>query len=148
MNIAVIGLGKLGLPTAACLAEAFKDVDDAHIYGVDSVSACVDRLNNGECPVDEPGLSELLAQKVVQARLTFTTDGGAAVRHGEVIFIAVGTPPRPDGSADLSFVREVAREMTVKAGQKCTAIRRVIVPAPQIDAVEAYLPVVEIVETT
>jgi UDPglucose 6-dehydrogenase len=106
MHIAVIGSGYVGLVTGACFAE----------FGVDVTCVDVDadkirRLTNGESPIYEPGLEHLINKNVQAGRLRFTTDIESASRQALVIFIAVGTPPLPDGSADLTFVEEVARTL-------------------------------------
>jgi UDPglucose 6-dehydrogenase len=106
MHIAVIGSGYVGLVTGACFAE----------FGVDVTCVDVDadkirRLTNGESPIYEPGLEQLINKNVQAGRLRFTTDVEAASKQALVIFIAVGTPPLPDGSADLTFVDEVARTL-------------------------------------
>lgn len=104
MQIAVIGSGYVGLVTGACFAE----------FGVDVTCVDVDvqkiaRLSAGHLPIYEPGLDQLVAKNTQAGRLRFTTDLRAAVEQSLVIFLAVGTPPREDGSADLSYVEEVAR---------------------------------------
>ncbi|HEX3231834.1 MAG TPA: UDP-glucose/GDP-mannose dehydrogenase family protein [Pyrinomonadaceae bacterium] len=106
MHIAVIGSGYVGLVTGACFAE----------FGVDVTCVDVDadkirRLTNGESPIYEPGLEQLINKNVQAGRLRFTTDVESASRQALVIFIAVGTPPLPDGSADLTFVEDVARTL-------------------------------------
>ena len=106
MHIAVIGSGYVGLVTGACFAE----------FGVDVICVDVDtekiaRLSNGESPIYEPGLDQILQKNLQAGRLRFTTDIAAAVKQSLVIFIAVGTPPKSDGSADLSFVESVARQI-------------------------------------
>jgi UDPglucose 6-dehydrogenase len=103
MHIAVVGSGYVGLVTGACFAE----------FGVDVICVDIDaekiaRLNKGESPIYEPGLDQLLQKNLQAGRLRFTTDIAAAVKQSLVIFIAVGTPPKPDGSADLSYVESVA----------------------------------------
>ncbi|HEY9405492.1 MAG TPA: UDP-glucose/GDP-mannose dehydrogenase family protein [Pyrinomonadaceae bacterium] len=106
MQIAVIGTGYVGLVTGACFAE----------FGVDVVCVDIDahkieRLNQGQMPIYEPGLDQLVAKNAQAGRLTFTTDLKTAVEHSLVIFLAVGTPPREDGSADLSHVEAAARSV-------------------------------------
>jgi UDPglucose 6-dehydrogenase len=106
MHIAVIGSGYVGLVTGACFAE----------FGVDVTCIDVDedkiaRLKRGESPIYEPGLEQLIEKNLQAGRLRFTTDLAAAVKQSLVIFVAVGTPPKPDGSADLTFVDEVARAL-------------------------------------
>ena len=104
MKIAVVGTGYVGLVAGACLAETGNDVICADID-----TGKVDRLKRGEIPIYEPGLEPLVQRNLEQRRLTFTTDVAQAVREAYVVFIAVGTPPDEDGSADLQHVLAVAR---------------------------------------
>ncbi|MDT8340741.1 MAG: UDP-glucose/GDP-mannose dehydrogenase family protein [Longimicrobiales bacterium] len=106
MNIAVIGTGYVGLVAGACLAETGNDV-----ICVDIDESKIVRLSRGEVPIFEPGLEPLVARNLEAGRLTFTTDVADAVRCSYVIFVAVGTPPDEDGSADLQHVLAVAREI-------------------------------------
>jgi UDPglucose 6-dehydrogenase len=104
MKVTVFGAGYVGLVSAACLSDMGNsvlctDVDDARVA----------RLQAGEVPIHEPGLAELLRRNVAAGRLRFTTDAAQAVAHGTIVFIAVGTPPAEDGSADVGHVLEVAR---------------------------------------
>jgi UDPglucose 6-dehydrogenase len=103
MNICVVGSGYVGLVTGACLADF-----GMHVTGVDKDSGKVDALLRGEIPIYEPGLDAVVRRNRDAGRLSFTTDLGPAIEAAEAIFIAVGTPPLPDGSADLSFLRDVA----------------------------------------
>jgi len=103
LKIAVVGTGYVGLVVGACLAE-----NGNAVVCVDSDASKVERLRRGEIPIYEPGLNEMVPRNVAEERLRFTTDLAAAVRHSEVIFIAVGTPQDEDGSADLSHVLAVA----------------------------------------
>ena len=103
MRVGVIGGGYVGLVTAACLAETGNDVVCADID-----AGKIERLRRNEMPIFEPGLEELVRHNQAQGRLRFTTDVPDAIRHGRVVFIAVGTPPREDGSADLQHVLAVA----------------------------------------
>ncbi|MDB4948740.1 MAG: UDP-glucose 6-dehydrogenase [Gemmatimonadetes bacterium] len=103
MRIAVVGTGYVGLVAGACLAETGNDVACADIDAVK-----IGRLNAGEIPIYEPGLEPLVERNLREGRLSFTTDVAAAVREAEVVFIAVGTPPGEDGSADLQHVLAVA----------------------------------------
>ncbi|MDC8448392.1 MAG: UDP-glucose/GDP-mannose dehydrogenase family protein [Nitrospira sp.] len=111
MHISVIGSGYVGLVTGACFAEF-----GVNVTCMDSDSRRIEKLEKGEVPFYEPGLAELVAKGLKAGRLSFTTDIAKAVDKALVIFIAVGTPPRGDGSADLSYVEEVgkgiARHMT------------------------------------
>jgi UDPglucose 6-dehydrogenase len=103
MRIAVVGTGYVGLVAGACLAETGNDV-----VCCDIDERKIARLNAGEVPIYEPGLEPLVERNLAEGRLAFTTDVGTAVAAAEVIFIAVGTPPGEDGSADLQHVLAVA----------------------------------------
>jgi UDPglucose 6-dehydrogenase len=103
MRVAIVGTGYVGLVAGACLAESGNDVVCADID-----ARKIERLNQGEIPIYEPGLEPLVERNLREGRLSFTTDVGGAVRASEVIFIAVGTPPGEDGSADLQHVLAVA----------------------------------------
>jgi UDPglucose 6-dehydrogenase len=103
MKIAVVGTGYVGLVAGACLAETGNDVTC-----VDSIKEKVDALSKGHVPIHEPGLDPLVQRNLEEGRLQFTTDIVEAVQNAEVIFIAVGTPEREDGSADLQHVLAVA----------------------------------------
>ena len=109
MQISVIGTGYVGLVTGACFAEF-----GVNVLCMDNDDKRIARLEKGEVPFYEPGLTELVAKGISHGRLNFTAELTRAVDHGEVIFIAVGTPPRKDGSADLSFVEEVGRGIAGK----------------------------------
>ena len=106
MKIAVVGTGYVGLTTGACLAETGNDVICADI-----VKEKVEALRRGEIPFYEPGLAALVRQNFAEGRLSFTTDVAGAVRASYIIFIAVGTPPGEDGSADLSAVVAAATDI-------------------------------------
>src|SRR5919205_673683 len=103
MHIAVIGTGYVGLVTGACFAEFGVDVTC-----VDVDEDKIDRLLKGVMPIYEPGLEQLVLKNTQAGRLRFTTDVRQAVEQALVIFLAVGTPPKPDGSPDLSFVEQAA----------------------------------------
>ncbi|HEY4147055.1 UDP-glucose/GDP-mannose dehydrogenase family protein [Pinirhizobacter sp.] len=111
MRITVIGSGYVGLVTGACLAEVGNDV-----LCLDIDQAKIDMINAGGIPIHEPGLDQLVARNMAGGRLAFTSDPARASSHGRVQFIAVGTPPDEDGSADLKYViaaaRNIARHMT------------------------------------
>ncbi|NLP62379.1 UDP-glucose dehydrogenase family protein [Paraburkholderia sacchari] len=106
MKITIIGTGYVGLVTGACLAEIGHDV-----FCLDVDPRKIDILNGGGVPIHEPGLLELIERNRKARRITFSTDVAASVAHGEVQFIAVGTPPDEDGSADLQYVLEAARSI-------------------------------------
>ena len=103
MRVTVIGSGYVGLVAGACLAETGNDVVCA-----DHDPRKIDRLRAGVLPIYEPGLEPLVKRNAAEGRLHFTTDLPAAVQHGDIVFIAVGTPPGEDGSADLQHVLAVA----------------------------------------
>ncbi|MDE2796130.1 MAG: UDP-glucose/GDP-mannose dehydrogenase family protein [Gemmatimonadota bacterium] len=106
MKIAVLGSGYVGLTTGACLAETGNDV-----ICVDILEERVELLKRGEVPFFEPGLAALVSRNLDEGRLSFTTDVSGAVRASRIIFIAVGTPPGDDGSADLQYVLAAARDI-------------------------------------
>src|SRR5918993_4830208 len=106
MHIAVIGTGYVGLVTGACFAEF-----GVNVTCVDVDEEKIDQLTAGKIPIYEPGLDQLVARNVQAGRLHFTTDIRLAVEQALVIFLAVGTPPREDGSADLRFIEEAARSV-------------------------------------
>ncbi|BAX60160.1 UDP-glucose dehydrogenase family protein [Burkholderia stabilis] len=106
MKITIIGTGYVGLVTGSCLAEIGHDV-----FCLDVDPRKIDILNNGGMPIHEPGLLDIIARNRAAGRLRFSTDVEASVAHGEIQFIAVGTPPDEDGSADLQYVLEAARNI-------------------------------------
>ncbi|MCM2342307.1 UDP-glucose/GDP-mannose dehydrogenase family protein [Rhodoferax sp.] len=111
MNITIIGTGYVGLVTGACLADLGNNV-----FCLDVDQAKIDLLNHGGIPIYEPGLKEIIERNIDAGRLTFSTDIPASVAFAAVQFIAVGTPPDEDGSADLQYVlaaaRNIGRHMT------------------------------------
>jgi len=106
MNIAVVGTGYVGLVTGTCFAETGN-----HVICVDIDAAKVERMKNGEVPIFEPGLELLFERNTKQKRLYFTTDLNDAVQQSEIIFLALPTPPGEDGSADLSYILNVADKL-------------------------------------
>ena len=106
MKITIIGTGYVGLVTGACLAELGNDV-----FCLDLDKNKIDILNSGGIPIHEPGLSEVVARNRAAGRIKFSTDIAASVAHGDIQFIAVGTPPDEDGSADLQYVLAAARNI-------------------------------------
>ena len=106
MKITIVGSGYVGLVTGTCFSELGNEVICA-----DSDSAKVDLLKKGGVPIYEPGLDELIKKNVKSGRLTFTTDIKKAVSGSEVVFICVGTPPRDDGSADLTGIEKVSKDI-------------------------------------
>ena len=106
MKLSIVGTGYVGLVTGACFAEV-----GHHVTCVDNDAAKVKLLQSGGIPIYEPGLEELVKKNVAAGRLTFTNSTAEGVQKSDVIFIAVPTPPQPDGSVDLSFIEKVARDI-------------------------------------
>ena len=106
MKLTLIGTGYVGLVTGACFAEV-----GHHVVCVDNDAAKIKLLQSGGIPIYEPGLEELVKKNVAAGRLTFTSSTAEGVQKSDVIFIAVPTPPQPDGSVDLSFIERVARDI-------------------------------------
>ena len=123
MNITVVGTGYVGLVVGACLAETGNDV---HCADVDQKK--IDGLKKNVLPIYEPGLEDLVERNQTQGRLAFTTDVAAAVARADVIFIAVGTPPDEDGSADLRHVLAVADTIGRHATKEVVIVTKSTVP--------------------
>ena len=134
MNVTVIGSGYVGLVVGACLAETGNRVICADVDG-----AKIEALNRGQVPIYEPGLDRLIERNIAEQRLQFTTDVGAAVRHGRVIFIAVGTPPGEDGSADLHHVLNVAETIGRNISDGAVVITKSTVPVGTASKVRAEI---------
>ncbi|MAB83259.1 MAG: UDP-glucose 6-dehydrogenase [Phycisphaerae bacterium] len=122
MHLTIVGSGYVGLVTGTCLANTGNDVTC-----LDLDTARVDRLKQGECPIYEPGLTELMTRNVAAGRLRFTADQDEAYRDAEVIFICVGTPTRPDGSSDTSAVEQVAKDIARALGDGLPAEHPLVV---------------------
>src|SRR5438128_11664762 len=134
MNVAVVGTGYVGLVVGACLAEtgnqvACADVDEAKIAA----------LRQSLMPIHEPGLEPLVSHNQRQGRLRFTTDVAEAVRASDIVFIAVGTPPDEDGSADLQHVLAVARTIGQNMDRPKTVITKSTVPVGTAERVRAEI---------
>ncbi len=130
MRITLFGTGYVGLVTGTCLAEVGNDV-----ICVDIDAGKVAALDRGEVPIFEPGLAELVKSNRDTGRLRFTTDASQAIDHGELLFIAVGTPPDEDGSADLSHVLTVARTIGRHIERRCVVVNKSTVPVGTADLV-------------
>ncbi|MBX3591002.1 MAG: UDP-glucose/GDP-mannose dehydrogenase family protein [Burkholderiaceae bacterium] len=130
MRLTVFGAGYVGLVTAACFAEMGN-----HVACVDVDADRVARLNRGEVPIHEPGLAPLLERGLAQKRIRFGTDAADALGGAEVVFIAVGTPPSEDGSADLSHVLAVARTIGSLMSARCVVVDKSTVPVGTADKV-------------
>jgi UDPglucose 6-dehydrogenase len=132
MHVAIIGSGYVGLVAGACLAETGNDVTC-----VDVDADKIARLQRNEIPIYEPGLEPMVKRNQEEGRLTFTTDIGTAVRNARVIFIAVGTPPGEDGSADLTHVLTVAREVGRHMNDPKIVVTKSTVPVGTAEKVRA-----------
>ena len=134
MHVAVIGSGYVGLVAGACLAETGNDVTC-----VDVDAEKIARLQRNEIPIYEPGLEPMVKRNQDEGRLTFTTDLGAAVRSSRVIFIAVGTPPGEDGSADLKHVLAVAHAVGRNMNEPKIVVTKSTVPVGTAEKVRAAI---------
>ena len=134
MKITVIGAGYVGLVSGACLAEMGN-----HVVCLDVDPRKIDMLNNGGIPIHEPGLDKVVERNAASGRLQFTTDVGVAVAHGTLQFIAVGTPPDEDGSADLQYVLAAARNIGRLMTDYKLVIDKSTVPVGTADKVKAAI---------
>ncbi|MEW6745968.1 MAG: UDP-glucose/GDP-mannose dehydrogenase family protein [Planctomycetota bacterium] len=134
MRVCVIGTGYVGLVAATCFAESGNTV-----IAVDVDKEKINKLRRGEIPIYEPGLEELVRKNVDNERLSFSTDTAEAVRASEIIFIAVGTPPGEDGSADLKHVLAAAREIGRAANGPKVVVNKSTVPVGTARKVAAVL---------
>ena len=132
MRVTIFGTGYVGLVTGTCLAEVGNDV-----VCVDVDADKIARLERGEIPIYEPGLEPLVRANRASGHLKFTTDAAAAIAHAQIVFIAVGTPPDEDGSADLSHVLTVARTIGQTLSRYVVVVNKSTVPVGTADAVRA-----------
>ena len=123
MNIAIVGTGYVGLVSGTCFADT-----GATVTCVDVDAAKIERLENGEIPIYEPGLDELVKKNVAAGRLKFTTDLAPVLDDVEIVFSAVGTPPDEDGSADLKYVLQVARTIGQHLNHYVVVVTKSTVP--------------------
>jgi UDPglucose 6-dehydrogenase len=130
MKVTIFGTGYVGLVTGACLAEMGN-----HVVCVDIDNAKVEGLKNGVIPIYEPGLEPIVTNNYAAGLLDFTTDPASAIAHGEIIFIAVGTPPDEDGSADLKYVLSVARTIGEHLDRYAVIVNKSTVPVGTADKV-------------
>jgi UDPglucose 6-dehydrogenase len=134
MKVTIFGTGYVGLVTGTCLAEMGN-----HVLCVDVDADKIARLERGEIPIYEPGLEPLVKRNYEAGRLAFSTDAKAAVAHGDTIFIAVGTPPDEDGSADLKYVLAVARSIGENLTGYAVVVDKSTVPVGTADRVRAEI---------
>jgi len=130
MKVTIIGTGYVGLVTGACLAEMGN-----HVVCVDVDERKIRILNEGSIPIHEPGLERLVARNAGVGRLQFTTDVAAAIHHGTLLLIGVGTPPEEDGSADLQHVLSAARSIGANMTDYKVVVDKSTVPVGTADAV-------------
>jgi UDPglucose 6-dehydrogenase len=136
MRVTIFGTGYVGLVTGTCLAEVGN-----HVICIDVDKAKVDGLNNGVIPIYEPGLESLVLSNHAAKRIEFTTDAASGIEHGEIIFIAVGTPPDEDGSADLRHVLTVAKTIGTHLNKSAVIVNKSTVPVGTADKVKAAINV-------
>src|SRR5262245_9725152 len=134
MNVAVVGTGYVGLVTGAVFADLGNDV-----ICVDKDAAKIDGLRAGRMPIYEPGLEELVARNVADGRLSFTTDLADGVRRSDIVFIAVGTPPKASGESDLSAVEEVAHGIAQALDRYKVIVNKSTVPVGTGDLVRTII---------
>jgi UDPglucose 6-dehydrogenase len=123
MNIAIVGTGYVGLVSGTCFAET-----GVNVTCVDVDAQKIERLKNGEIPIYEPGLDQLVLKNVKAGRLKFTTDLAAILNEQEIVFSAVGTPPDEDGSADLKYVLQVAKTIGENLNRYIVVVTKSTVP--------------------
>ncbi|MFO8145614.1 MAG: UDP-glucose/GDP-mannose dehydrogenase family protein [Candidatus Syntrophosphaera sp.] len=134
MNLAIIGTGYVGLVTGTCFAEMGNSV-----ICVDNDERKISMLKNNQIPIYEPGLKELVERNSREGRLSFTMDIGSAVKSSKIIFIAVGTPPDEDGSADLQYVLSVARDIAQHMQNHKIIVDKSTVPVGTADLVSQVI---------
>jgi UDPglucose 6-dehydrogenase len=134
LKVTIIGSGYVGLVTGACLAEQGNNV-----FCVDVDSKKIEILNSGGVPIYEPGLKEMIERNRAAGRLQFSTDIAASVAHGDIQFIAVGTPPDEDGSADLQYVVAAARNIGRHMSTPKVIVDKSTVPVGTADKVSAAI---------
>ena len=137
MKLSIFGTGYVGLVSGACLAEV-----GHHVVCMDVDPVKITNLNAGILPIWEPGLAALVERNVKEGRLQFTTDAAQAVQHGEVQFIAVGTPPDEDGSADMQYVLAVAKTIATHMTGYKVIVNKSTVPVGTADQVRAAISAV------
>ncbi len=134
MNVAVVGTGYVGLVSGACFAEM-----GVHVSCVDIDTKKIEGLKNGQIPIYEPGLDELVKRNVNEGRLNFTTSLAEVIDDVELVFSAVGTPPDEDGSADLKYVLNVAREFGKNIKRYTVLVTKSTVPVGTAQKVKAVI---------
>ena len=136
MKVTIFGTGYVGLVTGACLAEMGN-----HVVCVDIDEGKIARLKRGEIPIFEPGLEPVVRRNHANGQLEFTTDASSAIAHAQIIFIAVGTPPDEDGSADLQYVLSVAKAIGCHLDRYAVVVNKSTVPVGTADRVRKAVAV-------
>jgi UDPglucose 6-dehydrogenase len=134
MRVTIFGTGYVGLVTGSCLAEVGHEV-----ICVDIDAAKIEGLRNGVLPIYEPGLEPIVKTNYAEGRLQFSTDAPSAIAHGDIVFIAVGTPPDEDGSADLQYVLAVAKTIGEHLQRYAVVVDKSTVPVGTADKVRATI---------
>ena len=134
MNIAIVGTGYVGLVSGTCFAET-----GVNVTCVDVDEQKIERLKNGDIPIYEPGLDQLVVKNVKAGRLKFTTDLASVLNDQEIVFTAVGTPPDEDGSADLKYVLQVARTIGENLNHYLVVVTKSTVPVGTARKVRATI---------
>ena len=134
MHITIFGAGYVGLTAAACFADAGHQV-----ICVESDPERLDLLQAGQSPIYEPGMDEMLARNLAEGRLRFTADSAEGIHFGELLFIAVGTPPSADGSANLSHVMAVAQTIGQHMNAPRIIVNKSTVPVGTAEQVHACI---------
>src|SRR5574344_1123554 len=134
MNIAIVGTGYVGLVSGTCFAET-----GVNVTCVDVNSEKIENLKKGLIPIYEPGIEELISRNVKAQRLSFTTSLEECLNNVDIVFSAVGTPPDEDGSADLSYVLDVARTVGKNMNKYLALVTKSTVPVGTAEKVKAVL---------
>ncbi|MBK9688950.1 MAG: UDP-glucose/GDP-mannose dehydrogenase family protein [Saprospiraceae bacterium] len=134
MNIAVVGTGYVGLVTGTCFAETGN-----HVVCIDIDAHKVQRMQNGEVPIYEPGLETLFERNTKAGRLSFTTDLKEGIKQAKIIFLALPTPPGEDGSADLKYILQVAADLSGMIEDYKVIVDKSTVPVGTAEKVQAIL---------
>jgi UDPglucose 6-dehydrogenase len=134
MNIAIVGTGYVGLVSGTCFAET-----GVNVTCVDVDASKIERLKNGELPIYEPGLDQLVAKNMKAGRLKFTTDLASVLDEQQIVFSAVGTPPDEDGSADLKYVLQVAKTIGENMNHYLVVVTKSTVPVGTAAKVRATI---------
>ena len=134
MKVAVAGTGYVGLVAGVCFAEKGHNV-----ICVDVDEEKINKMKKGICPIYEQGLEELMKKNYEAGRVNYTTDYKIAYKDADFIFIGVGTPERPDGSANLDYVYNVAKQIADTVEKDCIVVLKSTVPIGTNDEIEKYI---------